>query len=116
MSAPDANAERNKQASPAPKVPAMTTDRDIPERWRERYSFWKEHFKLTPTAVAAVQIIEELGTAESLVRELARALTTINSPELHKITIRGARNIAREAIDTIPAHLRGRETLEGAGR
>lgn len=86
----------------------MTTDRYIPERWKNEHAV---------CGVGYRTVIEELGTAESLVRELARALQDmcysciasddgpiLKEPDYDMLTR------SHQVLDDVPAHLRAPET------
>jgi hypothetical protein len=52
----------------------MSTDRPIPERWREHYRFLQDATDNCLDVEEGTKLIEELGTAESLLRDLAKLL------------------------------------------
>lgn len=56
----------------------MSTEPVIPERWRELYDALKV-FHGSHEEDIQQQLIEELGTAESLVRELARVMDELSA-------------------------------------
>lgn len=99
----------------------MSTDGVVPERWREHYGAYKQLPKWTDSEgrpiqpyMVANQLIEELGTAESLVRDLARELQEatlrirINSGHSHHFD--SFLYDAALLLSRVPAHLRAPET------